>query len=121
MVHHRWVVAALLPGAALPPTAAAQKPEATPVQVQMRHTDFHVDSSIVLHIDFLRGELRPTSAEHSPYFDDKNSFILAIDSARVHLAPAALGELLNRYTFNYPGSPLQHLQLSVEKGQLRQQ
>jgi hypothetical protein len=91
------------------------------VAVQMRHVDYHVDSTIVMRIDFLRGELRPTSPEHSPYFDDKNSFILAIDSARVHLAPAALGELLNRYTFNYPGSPLQHLQLSVEKGQLRQQ
>jgi hypothetical protein len=114
----RWaVVAVLLMGT---PALEAQS-EKGAVAVQMRHVDFHVDSSIVMRIDFLRGELRPTSPEHSPYFDDKNSFILAIDSARVHLAPAALGELLNRYTFAYPGSPLRHLQLSVEKGQLRQQ
>jgi hypothetical protein len=102
-------------------TALEAQSEKGAVAVQMRHVDYHVDSTIVMRIDFLRGELRPTSPEHSPYFDDKNSFILAIDSARVHLAPAALGELLNRYTFGYPGSPLKHLQLSVEKGQLRQQ
>ena len=87
----------------------------------MKNTDFHVDSSIVLRIQFLRGELRPTSAEHSPYFDDKKSFTLAIDSARIAVAPHSLGDLLNRYTFAYPGSPLRHLSISVEKGQIRQQ
>jgi len=114
-------LAGLLVGAALPAGAIGQTPEAAPVQVQMRHTDFHVDSSIVLHIEFLRGELRPTSAEHSPYFDDKNSFILAIDSARMSMAPSMLGDLLNRYTFAYPGSPLRQLRISVEKGQIKQQ
>jgi hypothetical protein len=91
------------------------------VQVQMRHTDFHVDSSIVLRIEFLRGELRPTSAQHSPYFDDKNSFTLVLDSARIAIAPGMLGDLLNRYTFAYPGSPLRRLTVSVEKGQIKQQ
>src|SRR4051812_25470024 len=121
ITHYRWMVAALLLRASLPSTAAAQKVEAAAVQVQMRHTDFHVDSTIVLHIDFLRGELRPTSAEHSPYFDDKKSFILAIDSARIAMPPAELGDLLNRYTFAYPGSPLRRLRISVERGQIKQQ
>jgi hypothetical protein len=111
----------LLAGVALPTRATGQKPEATPVQVQMRHVDFHVDSTIVLHIEFLRGELQPTSAGHSPYFDDKNSFTLAIDSARIAIAPRSLGDLLNRYTFAYPGSPLRRLRISVEKGQIKQQ
>ncbi len=111
----------LLGGAALPTRALGQKPEPTGVQVQMRHTDFHVDSSIVLRIDFLRGELQRTSAEHAPYFDDKNSFTLAIDSARIAIAPRTLGDLLNRYTFAYPGSPLRRLTVSVEKGQIKQQ
>ena len=87
----------------------------------MRHTDYHVDSSIVLRIAFLRGELQPTSPERSPYFDDKNSFTLAIDSARIAIAPQALGDLLNRYNFNYPGSPLRRLRISVEKGQIKQE
>jgi hypothetical protein len=114
-------MAGLFIAAVLPARAMGQTPEATPVQVQMRHTDFHVDSSIVLHIEFLRGELRPTSAGHSPYFDDKNSFILAIDSARMWIAPGMLGDLLNHYTFAYPGSPLRRLRISVEKGQIKQQ
>ena len=112
---------ALLAAAGHPASALGQKPEAMAVQVQMRHTDFHVDSSIVLRIEFLRGELQPISAEHSPYFDDKNSFTLAIDSARIAIAPRALGDLLNRYTFAYPGSPLRRLTVSVEKGQIKQQ
>jgi hypothetical protein len=120
-MHYRSIVVRLFVGTALPPTAMAQKPEEEPVQVQMRHTDFHVDSTIVLHIDFLRGELRPTSAEHSPYFDDTKSFVLAIDSARIAIPPAKLGDLLNRYTFAYPGSPLRQLRISVDKGQIKQQ
>jgi hypothetical protein len=91
------------------------------VQVQMRGVDFHVDSSIVMHIQFLRGELQPTSPDHSPYFDDKASFTLAIDSARIALTSQALGDLLNRYTFAYPGSPLRRLRISFEKGQIKQQ
>jgi hypothetical protein len=89
--------------------------------VQMRHVDYHVDSTIVLRIDYLRGALQATSPEHAPYFDEKTSFRLSIDSARIAVAPQALGDLLNRYTFSYPGSPLRHLELSVEKGQLKQQ
>jgi hypothetical protein len=117
----RGLLAGLFAGPALPPSAPAQSAEQMNVQVQMRHTDFHVDSAIVLRIEFLRGELRPTSPEHSPYFDDKNSFTLAIDSARITIAPQALGDLLNRYTFAYPGSPLSRLSVSVEKGQIKQQ
>jgi hypothetical protein len=91
------------------------------VAVQMQHVDFHVDSSIVLHIGYLRGALRPTSADHPPYFDDKHSFSLAIDTARVGIAPKALADLLNRYTFAYAGAPLHHLKISIEKTQLKQQ
>jgi hypothetical protein len=111
----------LLSGAVFARPALAQKLEEKAVQVQMRHTDFHVDSSIVLRIAFLRGELRPTEPEHPPYFDDKTSFTIRIDSAAIAIAPASLGELLNRYTFAYPGSPLRNLKLSVEKAQVRQQ
>ncbi|MFL5449857.1 MAG: hypothetical protein ACJ8AX_15010 [Gemmatimonadales bacterium] len=111
----------LLCGVGLPSQASAQKPEVSAVQVQMRHVDFHVDSSIVLKIESLRGELQPTSPDHFPYFDDKSSFVLSIDSARIGITPASLGDLLNRYTFAYPGSPLRRLRISVEKGQIRQQ
>jgi len=99
----------------------AQDQQAQNVAVQMRHVDFHVDSTIVLHIDYLRGELQPTSPQHSPYFDDKLSFTLAIDSARIGITPRGLSDLLNRYTFAYPGSPLRRLTISIEKGRIKQQ
>jgi hypothetical protein len=116
-VNSRWGVALLLAPAVLRAQGASDKD----VAVQMRHVDFHVDSSIVLRIQFLRGALQPSSPEHSPYFDEKTSFHIRIDSARIVVAPRNLGDLLNRYTFSYPGSPLRHLELSVEKGQLKQQ
>jgi hypothetical protein len=112
-----WMVTLVL----LAPLDAAAQHQAENVAVQMQHVDFHVDSSIVLHIAYLRGELQPTSPEHAPYFDDKNSFVLAIDSARIAITPRALADLLNHYTFAYPGSPLRHLTISIEKGQLKQQ
>lgn len=114
----KYFLAAVWP--ALPLTALAQQ-EAQNVAVQMRHVDFHVDSTIVLHIDYLRGELRPTSPQHSPYFDDKHSFTLGIDSARIGITPKGLSDLLNRYTFAYPGSPLRRLTIGIEKGRIKQQ
>ncbi|HEX5575622.1 MAG TPA: hypothetical protein VFX42_07080 [Gemmatimonadales bacterium] len=116
MLRSTFVLLVLAPAA-----LHAQGEKDRDVAVQMRHVDFHVDSTIVLRIDYLRGELQPTSPEHSPYFDEKTSFRLNVDSARIAVAPKTLGDLLNRYTFSYPGSPLRHLELSVEKGQLKQQ
>ena len=113
----RWGIVLLLAPAVLRAQSANDKD----VAVQMRHVDFHVDSSIVLSIEYLRGALQPTSPEHSPWFDEKTSFQIRIDSARIVVAPRTLGDLLNRYTFSYAGSPLRHLELSVEKGQLKQQ
>jgi hypothetical protein len=114
-----WIIA--LPLLVGPRNLWAQREAGRNVAVQMRHVDFHVDSSIVLHISYLRGELRPTSSEQPAYFDDKHSFTLAIDSARIAISPQGLGDLLNRYTFAYPGSPLHDLTISIEKGQLKQQ
>ena len=91
------------------------------VAVQMQHVDFRVDSTIIMHIGYLRGELQPVSQDQSPYFDDKHSFVLAIDTARVGITPSGLGDLLNRYTFAYPGSPLRHLKITIEKGLIKQQ
>jgi hypothetical protein len=101
--------------------AWAQGEAAKNVAVQMQHVDFHVDSSVILHIGYLRGELQPVSPDHSPYFDDKHSFVLGIDTARVALTPSGLSDLLNHYTFAYPGSPLRHLKITIEKGLIKQQ
>lgn len=107
--------------AALPVTGAAQAHASKPVQVQMQGVAFHLDPSIVLDIRYLRGELQRQSPDQPPYLDDKHSFTLAIDSARIGITPAGLSDLLNRYTFAYPGSPLRKLAITLEHGRVRQQ
>jgi hypothetical protein len=86
----------------------------------MRNVAFHVDSTIVLDLRYARGRLRRTVAAHPAYLDDKHSFVLELDSARIGVSPSALSQLLNRYTFAYPGSPLRKLSITIEHGRIRQ-
>jgi hypothetical protein len=106
--------------AIVPPPALAQAPAPHLVQVQMRNVGFHLDSTIVMDIDFARGQLRRRVADEPAYLDDKRSFVLQLDSARIGVSPAALSRLLNRYTFAYPGSPLRGLTITIERGRIRQ-
>jgi hypothetical protein len=110
----------MVTAAATPAAGYAQAEGPAPVQVQMGNVDFHVDPTIVLRIRYLRGELRRTDLEHPAYLDDKLSFTLAIDSARIGITPAGLSDLLNHYTFAYPGSPLRKLEITIEQGRLKQ-
>lgn len=111
-----WLVAAVCPVRALPQTA-----ETAAVQVQMRNVRFHVDSTAVLDIQRLRGELRRAAPEHPPYLDDKTSFTLVISSSRIGVTPVSLTDILNHYTFAYPGSPLRRLRVTLHDGELEQQ
>jgi hypothetical protein len=92
-------------------------PHADPARVRtrvsMRRVDFYVDTQVVLHIRHLDGTMR--SKEGGPVvFDDKNSFIITIDTAEVGMTGADLSALLNKYVFGYKGSPLSHLHLRTE-------
>jgi hypothetical protein len=102
--------------------AQAQAPAPAPhlVQVQMRNVRFHIDSTIVMDIDFARGQLRRRVADQPAYLDDKRSFVLELDSARIAVTAAELSQLLNRYTFAYPGSPLRGLTITIDHGRIRQ-
>jgi hypothetical protein len=101
-------------------TAQGAQERTMQVQAQMRNVAFHVDSTTVLSIHYARGTLRRTAPEHPAYLDDKHSFVLDLDTARIGISPAALSQVLNRYTFNYPGSPLRKLVITIDHGRLRQ-
>ena len=90
-----------------------------PVEAEMRHVLYHVDDRVILQIEYLRGALLPTRDE-PPWFDDPQSFALAIDTGVVTISTASLSALLNDYVFNYDGTPLEDLKVTVEKGQLKQ-
>ncbi|MEO8880258.1 MAG: hypothetical protein ABI446_07635 [Gemmatimonadaceae bacterium] len=95
--------------ALVPASPAARRDSARAMtRVSMRHVDFYVDSAVVLHIRQLDGVMR--SKEGGPIlFDDKNSFVITIDTAEVGLTATDLTTLLNKYVFGYKGSPLTHL------------
>lgn len=105
---------------AAPTGATAQAAPVRTVQVQMRNVAFHIDTTLVLGLHYVRGELRRSDPEHAPFLDDKHTFTLSIDTARIGITPAALSDLLNRYTFAYPGSPLRKLTITIDHGRLRQ-
>lgn len=90
------------------------------VQTMMRNVDLHIDETIILRIRYLRGQLVPTKQGAPAILDDAQSFILAIDSAWIRISAQAMGDLLNRYVFDYAGAPLRGLRISVEGNRLRQ-
>src|SRR5262245_19346124 len=105
------------------PAAEAQRPPAAllkaerippgPVEAEMQNVLYHVDDRVVLRISHLRGALLPTKEDAPPWFDDPRSFSLAIDSGEVAIDPASLSALLNRYVFNYDGSPITGVEVSI--------
>jgi hypothetical protein len=89
------------------------------VEAEMRHVLYHVDDRVVLQIKYLRGALIPTG-DDPPWFDDPESFVLAIDTGEVTLSTVSLSALLNDYVFNYEDTPLEDLTVTIEDGQLKQ-
>jgi len=88
---------------------------------EMKNVDFHVDESIFLRLDTLRGDLLSRVPRQPPTFDDKRTLLLKIDYGEVAVTPAALSGLMNRYVFNYPGRPLTDIRVSIADGRLRQE
>jgi hypothetical protein len=103
------------------PQALAHASEAKPgpVEAEIRHVLYRVDDRVALQIDYLRGALVPTG-KAPPWFDDPSTFSIAVDTGEVEISPASLTALLNRYVFNYKGTPLKHLEVGIEDGELVQ-
>ena len=85
----------------------------------MRNVDFYVDSEIPLRVRRLTGMMRSKTAG-PVLFDDKRSFVIAVESAEVGLTGRDLSLLLNRYVFNYPGSPLRNISITTAGSQIVQ-
>lgn len=85
----------------------------------MRNVHLHVDATTILQIARLRGALVATENTRPPTFDDKNSFVVRIDSAEIALTMSSLTRLLNTHVFNYEGSPLKKLTVTADGGRLK--
>lgn len=103
------------------PAAASAAPADTipPTRLQMQNVDFYVDRDIPLRIRRLSGTIR--SKTGGPVlFDDKRSFVIAVAAAEVGLTGRDLSLLLNKFVFNYAGSPLRNISISTSGTQIIQ-
>jgi hypothetical protein len=99
---------------------AVQTPQNGQTHVEMVNVNIHLDPALILHIHYLSGRFLPTRKSSPPAFDDKLSYIVAIDSAEVGLSAASMSHALNTYVFGAPDAPLKNVTLSVEGNQIKQ-
>ncbi len=92
----------------------------TVVRTRFRNVRFHMWPGVVLSIDTLSGNMHSTRADHVVSFDDKTSFVLAIDTGRIELGVDDLSHLMNTYVFAYRGAPLKGLSFATEGDHLIQ-
>jgi hypothetical protein len=105
--------------AAIPIPTEAESRE--PTQTQMQNVGFHVDESTVLNIHRLRGEMASKQTGAPLNLDNKNSFVLRVDTAEIGMSGPSLENLMNRYVFNKAGGPLRNLHVTIEGKQLKQE
>ena len=98
----------------------SHQPVEAETQVEMVNVNIHLDPVLVLHIRHLVGKFLPTKKGRPPTFDDKLSYIVAIDSAEVGVTLANMTYAMNTYVFGEPDAPLKNLQLSREGGEIKQ-
>jgi hypothetical protein len=103
----------------IPTPTEAQAKE--PVQAEMHNVWFHIDPVAYMDIHQLRGEMVSKDAGKPVNFDDKTSFIMTVDTARVGMKSPSLDILMNQYIFNYAGTPLKGLHVTPEGKQLKQE
>jgi hypothetical protein len=92
-----------------------------PTQAEMHNVDFHIDAVAVLNIHQLRGEMVAKKPGDPVNFDNKNDFILKVDTGRIGMKPPSLDILMNAYVFHYNGAPLRNLRISFDGKQMVQQ
>ncbi len=91
-----------------------------PTRFQMRHVNFRVDDGIILQIDNLSGQLLPHRPDKPPTFDDRESMVMVVDGGEAAMSTDSFSQLLNRYVFSYPGTPLTDIQVSADGDRIRQ-
>lgn len=101
-------------------TTESREPVEAETQVEMVNVNIHLDPELILRVRHLEGQFVATRKGQPPTFDDKLSYIVAIDSGEVGLSMASMTHAMNTYVFGEPDAPLKNLELSSEGSQIRQ-
>jgi hypothetical protein len=107
---------ALAPAASVAPATAHKE-----THVEIVNVNIYLDPQLILCIHHLTGKFLPTKKDQPPTFDDKGSYIIAVDSAEVHVSMASLSHAMNTYVFGDPHAPLTDLRVSAQGSQLKQE
>jgi len=111
-------ISAAVVGLLLMQPAGQDRGVSAPVGVEMRNVRLHVSSDAILDVKWLKGSL-VSPAGHIPIFDDQNSFTMQIDDGEIAVEASSLTSLVN-HAFDYKGSALSDLRITVEDGHLVQ-
>jgi hypothetical protein len=111
-----------------PPRAAPEAPAPVEratggdsiVNARFQRVRFHMWPGVVLQLDELTGRMHSMRNDGVVSFDDKRSFVLAIDSGVVGLGVDDLSRLMNTYVFAYRGAPLKDLSFDTDGAHLIQ-
>jgi hypothetical protein len=109
------VVLLILSGAGVTPAEPVQL-----VSVDFQNVNFHLAPDAVLEVRRLQGALLRAQPGSPPSFDDLKSYILQIDRGEVAMHPSSLTTILNKWVFNFEGTPISDVTVSIENGQLKQ-
>lgn len=97
------------------------EPVATETRVEMANVKIRLDPELILNIRRLSGKLVRANKNVIPNFDDKLSYIIAVDSAEIAISTASMSHMMNTYVFGEPDAPLKNLRLSIVDGQIKQE
>ena len=84
----------------------------------MKNVMYHYTGPIAVHVVQLQGEILPTKSGDIPVFDDKNSFILALNSAEIAISCDALARVLNQNVLSASNAPIKDLSIESKNNQL---
>ena len=90
------------------------------VQVRMENVNLHVGHGVELRVLYLTGRLASATPGKVPTFDDVNSYVIEIDSARVSMSAGSLTNLMNNVLFAGPDAPIKNTKVEIEGAELRQ-
>jgi len=86
----------------------------------MENVNFHVGQGVELRVLHLNGRLVGATPGRVPTFDDVNSYVIEIDSARVSMTAGSLTNLMNNVLFAGPSAPIQDVRVEIDGSELKQ-
>lgn len=85
----------------------------------LKNVFLRVDPEIGATVKYLEGRLEPKRAGDPLIFDDPRSFVTHVARGELIVDSANITRLKNKYTFNFPDSPIKDVQVDFLPGKLR--